>query len=289
MSSPSLRVGFLGPRGTFSEQALLESAGEQPVALVPLESIHATVLAVQEGGVPRAVVPIENSTEGPVTVTLDALVAEAPDVVIVGEVVVPVSYCLVARRDRPLEEFARVLAHPQAAAQCAAFLRRALPRAVVNPGSSNAQAVQAVAQGDDDDVVALGPRVAADLYGGVILREGVQDEADNVTRFVWLARRDGLGDTRSPSHEGTTHKTALVFWGPGDTGPGWLVSCLDEFARRGLNLTRIESRPRRRGLGHYLFFADIEGAADDPPLAAAIAGVRSHCEEVRLLGSYPVG
>jgi prephenate dehydratase len=152
-----------------------------------------------------------------------------------------------------------------------------------------------VAEGDRTQA-ALGTRLAADIYGGAVLREGVQDRDDNVTRFVWLAlvernRADGAQGARacdSPplQHGGSGWKTSVVFWGPGADSAGWLVRCLDEFARRAINLTKIESRPRREALGHYMFFVDLEGSAEDPTVAAALAGLHAVCEQVRVLGSY---
>jgi prephenate dehydratase len=132
---------------------------------------------------------------------------------------------------------------------------------------------------------ALGPRSAAALYGCRVLREGVDDESDNATRFVWLAR---AGATPvAPDDAAAAWKTSVVFAGAGDQAPGWLVRCLSEFAFRGVNLTRIESRPRKARLGHYLFHVDMDGRADDPRIADAIVALGRHCEEVRLLGSYP--
>ena len=119
-----------------------------------------------------------------------------------------------------------------------------------------------------------------------MLAEGIEDDAENATRFAWIAR--GGGSPPITPAAGAILKTALVFWGGGDVAPGWLVDCLTEFSSRAINLTRIESRPRRVGLGHYMFFCDLEGAASNPAVAGAIAGLRGHCEAVRVLGSFPV-
>ena len=139
---------------------------------------------------------------------------------------------------------------------------------------------------------ALGTRLAADIYGGTVVREDVQDRDDNETRFVWLARSGETPPTppplRRPRDGGGGWKTSLVFWGAGAERPGWLVRCLDEFARRAINLTKIESRPRRERLGHYMFFVDIDGDAEsEQRVSDAITGVRELCEEARVLGSYP--
>jgi prephenate dehydratase len=153
--------------------------------------------------------------------------------------------------------------------------------------------VRAVAEGEvlagASPHAAIGTRHAAELYGAIVLAEGIEDDAENATRFAWIARRDAAtpdATASSPGGAGPT-KTALVFWGAGDRAPGWLVACLSEFASREINLTRIESRPRRIGLGHYMFFCDLVGHLEDPAVADAVAGVRAHCEELRVLGSFP--
>jgi prephenate dehydratase len=156
-------------------------------------------------------------------------------------------------------------------------------------GSSTADAVRSVAA-HDGAWAALGNRVAAERYGCRVLCDGVGDLSDNETRFVWLgrigARRGGPAVPGAPAPAGPW-KTAIVFWGVGSEAPGWLVACLSEFAGRGVNLTRIESRPRRQGLGRYMFFADLEGRDDEPHVAAGIDGVRAHVEALRVLGSFP--
>src|SRR5213078_4514468 len=175
----------------------------------------------------------------------------------------------------------------QANAQCARFIRTRLRQARVLAGSSTADAVRMVAE-HDGRWAALGNRLAAERYHCKILRSGVEDLPGNETRFVWLARRGGApgsgGDEERPLGP---WKTAIVFWGIGAEAPGWLVRCLSEFSRRDVNLTRIESRPRKQGLGRYMFFADLEGGENQPSIAAALAALRSHVEELRILGSFP--
>jgi prephenate dehydratase len=279
-----VRVGYFGPEGTFTHEAVLASAGGPELELVPLATIHDTVMAVHEGTVQRALVPIENSVEGAVNATLDALAIETEDVAIVGEVVYPISQCLIARSALELSEIEVVASHPQATGQCARFLRTRLPDARVTAASSTAEAVRIVA-GHDGPWAALGNRLAAELYGCEVLLSGVQDEPENETRFVWLGH---AGEAAASGPDGAAWKTAIVFWGPGAEAPGWLVACLSELASREVNLTRIESRPRKRGLGRYMFFADLEGAATDAHVAAALEGVRGHVEVLRVLGSFPL-
>ncbi len=345
------RVGFLGPAGTFSEEALLASARADAVEPVAFATIYDTVLAVRRGDVRWAVAPIENSLDGSVTVTLDLLaetgtdqgdtrsaeaggrsplasipvsasipesasaegachpasVDEHGDLEIVGEVLLAVRHSLIAAEMVALSEIDTVISHPQVPGQCTRVLRGELAHARVLPASSTAEAVRLVAAERRRGYAALGTRLAAEIYGATVVREGVQDRDDNVTRFVWLARTEsppggaaggGIGrpplrvKIESPPEIGsppTRWKTSVVFWGAGADSPGWLVRCLDEFARRGINLTKIESRPRRGSLGHYMFFADLQGSAGEPRVAQALEGLRAVCEEVRVLGSYPAG
>lgn len=278
-----MRLGYLGPPGTFSEEALLASPLAAGAELAPYASIHETIMAVEEGAVDRALVPIENALEGGVTATLDALAGDAREVAIVGEAVLAIRNCLVARDELSLGDVAVVVSHPQPLAQCARFLRTELPQADVRPATSTAEAVRVVAAADEP-WAALGPRSAAERYGCRVLREGVDDDPDNATRFVWLGRS---GTEPVGGEEGTAWKTSVVFAGAGDAQPGWLVRCLSEFAFRGVNLTKIESRPLRGRLGHYLFHVDMEGRADETTVADAVAALHAHCDEVRMLGSYP--
>ena len=271
-----MRVGYLGPEGTFTEQAAQQVQGE----LVPFATVHDVVEAVAEGAVERGVVPIENSLEGAVNATLDALAVDFPAVAIVGESVLAVHQALIAREPMELGDVVAVASHPQGLAQCARFLREQLPDARLVAATSTAEAVRS-AVAASEAVAAIAPARAADLHGGVVLRERVEDDPDNATRFVVLARgNEPVGEGAGP------FKTSVLFAGAGDSSPGWLVRCLSEFAFRGVNLTKIESRPRRRQLGHYLFLVDLEGAVHDAPAAEAIEGLRKHCEEVRVLGTY---
>ena len=276
-----MRVAFLGPAGTFTEEALRHSA---PPGLdldeVPYPTVYETVMAVQSGTVDRAVVPIENSLEGSVTATLDALAGEADRVRIAAEVVRPVSHCLIARAGVALDDVRRVISHPQAIAQCAEFLRGPLAHASPGSAPSTADAVRTVAE-SAEPWAALAPRLAAELYGCEILAEGVEDRSDNATRFVWLAP-----DSEAPP--AAPIKTSIVFWGFNDESPGALLGVLAELADRDVNLTKIESRPRRVALGHYMFFADLDGGAEEPAVAEALGALARRVETLRVLGTYPV-
>ena len=294
-----MRIGYLGPEGTFSQEALLASmaatgAGEGFEA-VGLPTIYDTVMAVHDGRVQRAIVPMENSLEGSVDVTLDALAGDASDAMIVGEAILPVSHCLIAAGPLEPEDIATLISHPQVIGQCARFVR-SLPDARVLSASSTADAVRQVVDPKRRGWAALGNRLAAQRYDAQILREGVEDHPDNQTRFVWLAHAREAGACAGAAEVGArlatatgaegSRKTSLVFSGPGAQAPGWLVRCLSEFASREVNLSRIESRPRRQGLGSYMFFVDVEGDRGEVSVAGALEGLELHCDRVRVLGSY---
>jgi prephenate dehydratase len=289
-----MRVAYFGPEGTWTQEALLAATIGRELDPIPYPTIYDTVMAVHFGAVQRALVPIENSLEGSVNATLDALAMETEDVAILGEVVHPIRHCLIARTPLELSEIETVVSHPQATAQCARFIRTRLPGAQVLAGSSTAEAVKTVAE-HDGPWAALGNRMAAERYGCQVLRAGVEDVADNETRFVWLgpvgAPPGGLAGAGGADSAGGPPlgpwKTAVVFWGVGSEAPGWLVHCLSEFATRDVNLTRIESRPRKQGLGRYMFFLDLEGRDIEPHVADALVGLRAHVEVLRVLGSFP--
>ena len=276
----AITVAYLGPAGTYTDEAMRASAHGEILA-EPRSTVFETVMAVQEGQTDRAVVPIENSLEGGVAATLDALAGEADLVRIIAEVVHPIHHCLVAATALPLEAVVRVLSHPQATAQCARYLRQRLPRAERIGATSTAEAVRIVGEADEH-WAALGSRLSAELYGCQVLADGVEDHPGNVTRFVWLAREgDEPPVTKRPA------KTSIVFWGFNDSAPGALVDVLRELSDREINLTKIESRPRSVRLGHYMFFADLEGHEHEPTVAQALTALAERVETLRVLGSYP--
>ena len=275
-----MRIAFLGPAGTFSDDALRRAARGIEVDPLPMATIHDAVLAVESGAADRALVPFENSTEGSVRPTLDALSFDAPSVTIVGELAEEIRTSLIASDPIELGAIETVVSHPQASAQCRRFLRSELPQATVRAAPSTADAVREVAE-SDRRWAALGAAAAAEIYGCVVLREGIEDEAANVTRFVWLAPR-GVG--------GGPWQTTISFSELGADHPGALVEALTEFSSRDVNLTRIESRPLREAeLGRYMFFCDLEGRVDDGPVGEAVEALRGKAENVRVLGSYPLG
>jgi prephenate dehydratase len=282
------RVGYLGPEGTFSEEALLASAAVSAIEPVALATIFDTVEALRAGAVRWAIVPIENSLEGSISLTLDLLADDAGDVKILAEAVLGVSHSLIAAEPIALERIDTVITHPQVPGQCTRLLHGELAHARVLPASSTAEAVRSIVAERHPGRAALGTQLAARIYGATVIRAGVEDREDNETRFVWLARSEDV-EVLPPlrAQAGGEWKTSLVFWGLGAERPGWLVRCLDEFARREINLTKIESRPRRERLGNYMFFADLDARLEDARVAEALAGLEAMCEDVRVLGSYP--
>jgi len=250
-----------------------------------MPTIPDAILAVERGEAERALVPIENSLEGSVRPTLDTLAFDVSSVTIVGEHDYRVRVHLIARPGVQVEDVEAVLSHPQPLAQCARFLRAQLPEIELRSVSSTAAAVRMVSE-SARPWAALGARAAAELYGCELLLEGVEDQDDNVTRFVWIAPQG----TELPTGESEgAWKTSLVFSELGADHPGALVDALSEFSSRCINLSRIESRPLRQGLGRYMFFCDLEGKEDGPAVAEAITELRKKAGSTRILGSYPVG
>jgi prephenate dehydratase len=270
------RYAYLGPEGTFTEAALLAFDGAARDGAVPYPTIRATLEAVRAGQADRAVVPIESSVEGAVTATLDEL-AVGPDLAIVAEVVTDVEFALLAREGTSLAEVKTVGGHPQAQPQCRRWLASRLPDAEWRPVSSNAEAARQVADGQID--AALAGAFAAGYYGLSVLVSDVSDVSDAVTRFV-VVRQPGPVPPRTGAD-----RTSLVAFLREDH-PGALMELLTEFAVRGVNLTRIESRPTGDGLGRYCFSIDCEGHLDDARVGEALMGLRRVCADVRFLGSY---
>jgi prephenate dehydratase len=277
-----MKVAYLGPAGTFSEDAVRVASAGRDVALVATTTVYDAISAVAERTCDLALVPFENSIEGSVRPTLDALAFDVEGVTIAGEHDQPIRHSLIAREPLPLERIERILSHPQVLAQCARFLRRELPQAEALAATSSAEAIRSVSL-TQSPWAAIGAASAAQLYGCAVLRDGVEDESGNVTRFIWIAPASAEVTGSGP------WRTTLVFSELGADRPGALVEALTEFSSRTVNLTRIESRPLRRGLGRYMFFVDLEGRLGDEPVDAAIAGLREKAESVRILGTYPVG
>ena len=268
------RYAFLGPAGTFSEEALYSLRIDD---LEPVEcmSIGEVFEAVERGRADAGVVPIENSIEGSVPATLDALAFDT-QLEIQQELVLDVHFCAVAAPCTTLADVTSVIAHPQASGQCRRWLERHLSGRPVIAANSNAEAVRtAVAT---PGTLAIGPALAAELYEAEILEDGIEDYAGNQTRFVLIGR--GLRDRTGRD------KTSLALFMKKDK-PGALLMILSEFAYGELNLTKIQSRPTKRQLGDYMFFVDLEGHVDDSNVKTALDCLRLKLREVKVLGSYP--
>lgn len=264
-------VAYMGPSGTFSHIAARTAFG-QNASYLELASIADVVDAVARGSAGYGLAPIENSTEGGVTATLDALLDA--DVMIHGELVIDVDLCLLGQ-ERDLARIACVLSHPQPLGQCRLWLLRHLPGAELVATASTAVAAQKARA--DRSLAAVGSRLLGELYDLPILRESIHDRPENATRFVVLSKTDA-----PPSGK---DRTSLVFSTAHERGA--LRRVLEIFDDQGLNLTRIESRPRNGRRWEYVFFTDIEGHRRDEPVAQAIERLRESCSTVKVLGSYP--
>jgi len=273
------RIGFLGPEGTFTEQALLSQPDLAALDLVALPSIPDVLAAVHDGTVDLGFVAVENSIEGAVTVTVDNLAFET-DLLIQREVVMGVQMNLLAPSGVGLADVRRVLSIPVATAQCRSYLRRELPKATSLATSSTAEAAQLVAGVEHDGhTAAIAPSVAAKVYGLDVLATDIEDHPDNATRFVVVSRR---GIPAPTGHD----KTSVVIFQRTDR-PGSLLTILQEFSARSINLTKLESRPTKKGLGHYCFLIDLEGHIGDELVADCLRDLKSKVEDVKFLGSFP--
>ena len=276
-SSPS--VAFLGPAGTFTEQALLSQADLAALRLVALPTIPEVLRAVEAGDVDLGFVPIENAIEGTVNLSQDAL-AFTHQLLIQREVVLDVEQCLMARPGTGVGDVTQVLSIPVATAQCQAFLSERLPGAELRAANSTAEAARLVGTSEAAGVAAIGPEIAAKLYGLDVIARDIADHDGNQTRFVVVAR-DGV--SAPTGHD----KTTIVVYQRANE-PGSLISILQEFAARRINLSKLESRPTKAGgLGDYCFVIDAEGHIADELLADCLRDLHAKQGGVKFLGSYP--
>jgi chorismate mutase/prephenate dehydratase len=266
------RVAYLGPEGTYTHSAAQAHFGAG-TTMLPLASIEDVFHAVQEGSADAGVVPVENSSEGAVNITLDRLMSASPP--ICGEIELRVHHNLMGRM-AALSGVTRVCAHPQALAQCRHWLDEHLPGVVRMPVSSNAAGARLA--GEEEGTAAIAGEVAAGVYGLDLLARNIEDHDHNTTRFLVLGRRR----PRSTGED----KTSILVSGS-RTKAGSLFRLLEPLARHKVNMTRIESRPSRRHKWEYVFFIDLEGHAADKPVAAALSVLRRRSSQYRVLGSYP--
>ncbi len=271
------RIAFLGPEGTFSEQALLTQPDYASMELVPCRSIPEVLHAVTAGETEIGFVPIENAIEGSVNVTIDSLIFDH-ELRMQREIVIPIVMCLLAPAGVAIDDLQRVVSIPVATAQCRGFLADHLPDVEEVAANSTALAARIVAEEADGRSAAIGTSLAGKVFGLEVLAEDIEDHRGNETRFVTVARG---GIPRPTGHD----KTTIVVFQRADR-PGSLLSILQEFAARAINLTRLESRPTKRGLGDYCFIIDLEGHVDDELVADALRDLKSKNEDVLFLGSY---
>ena len=268
-----LKVGYLGPEGTFSQQAVLKHFGRSAHGL-PLASIEEVFQEVENGNADFGVVPVENSGQGTIQVTLDMFLTS--QLKICGEVELRVHQYLLSRSGR-IEDIERIYAHPQAFAQTSAWLRANLPKAEKIPVSSNAEGARRARNAED--AAAIAGESAGHVYGlKKVITRSIEDNADNTTRFLVVGRQI----FPSSGHDRTS---VLVFI---HDKPGALFDVLSPFARHGISMNRIESRPSHQAKWEYAFFIDLAGHVEDTPMKQALAELEAHTASIKVLGSYPV-
>ena len=268
------KYAYLGPVGTFTEAALRTITGGSD-QLTPCSNVTAALDMVRNGVADYALVPIENSVEGVVARTLDELATGEP-LIIVGEVLLPVTFALMVK-DKSVE-IKKIATHPHAEAQCRNYIAKHYPNAEIITTNSTAAAAEALANGQFDAAVAS--EIAAKTYGLTVINENIGDSDSAVTRFVLVSKPGAL-----PAPTGFDRTSLAAFIGIDHAGA--LLEVLTEFAVRGVNLTFIQSRPTGRELGHYHFIIDAEGHINDARVGDALTGLRRICEDIRFLGSYP--
>lgn len=275
----ALTYTFLGPEGTFTETALMQVPGAADASRIPCTNVNTALERVRNGEADAAMVPIENSVEGGVTATLDAI-ATGPELRIIREALVPITFVLVARPGVVVSDIKRISTHGHAWAQCRLWVEENIPNADYVPGSSTAASAMGLLEGDAHyDAAICAPLIAGEQPGLNVLAENIGDNPDAVTRFILVSRPGTL-----PERTGAD-KTTVVVPLPEDH-PGALMEILDQFASRGVNLSRIESRPTGQYLGHYFFSIDADGHASDSRVADALAGLHRISPATRFLGSY---
>lgn len=279
MPAATVTYTFLGPEGTFTEAALMQVPDAADAIRIPSSNVNTALDKVRDGSADAAMVPIENSVEGGVTATLDAI-ATGPELRILREALVPISFVLVARPGVRIGDIRRISTHGHAWAQCRLWVDAHIPGVEYIPGSSTAAAAMGLLEdGAHYDAAICAPIVATEQPGLAVLAENIGDNPGAVTRFVLVGRPGAL-----PGRTGSD-KTTVVVPLPKDR-PGALMEILDQFATRGVNLSRIESRPTGQYLGHYFFSIDADGHAADARVADALAGLHRISPATRFLGSY---
>ena len=274
------RVAFLGPPGTFTEEAMLTQPDLAAAELVPMRSMPDVLEATERGAVDLGFVALENSIDGTVNESLDGLVFEN-SLLIQREVVIGVHLNLLVPPGLALSDVKRVVSFPKAIAQCRGFLARELPDVEEVAATSTAEAVRLVGESREAGTAAVGTALAARLYGLDVAVADIEDHPENSTRFVLVAPA-AVGIPAATGHD----KTSIVCFQHADR-PGSLHAILGQFSARNINLTKLESRPTKRRLGHYCFIIDLEGHVDDEVIADCLRDLHAQLADVKFLGSYP--
>jgi len=275
----SIKIAFLGPSGTFTEEALDKYIGLNnlggSVKKAPYSNIGEVIKSVDRGEVSEGIVPIENSLEGSVNITLDFLTFES-EARIIREITVPIKHSLIGKKNTSVEKIKKIISHPHATAQCKNYISTYLKNASIIAANSTAEAIKILKE-EDSNIAAIGTKTAAKIYGLVIASD-IEDNKDNKTRFVFIGNRI---QPRTGSD-----KTSIVCFLKQDR-PGSLYNILKEFADRNINLTRLESRPAKKNLGDYVFLIDLDGHLHDKDIYDAIDVLRKKVYLIKILGSYP--
>lgn len=272
------KISYLGPEGTFTQEALLKYAGSlNGITLIPLPTIVDVIKSIDRGEADEGVVPIENSLEGSVHITQDILTFES-EAKIIRELTLPIKHNLIAKKGVKISQIRKVISHPHATAQCRMFLSANLPEVEIIAANSTAEAIKKLT-GLDPDTAAIGTKIAAGLYDLEIISDDIEDSKVNKTRFIFVGNY-------IPPKSGFD-KTSIVCFLKKDK-PGSLFNILKEFADRNINLTKIESRPARKDIGEYVFMIDMEGHIHNKVVYDAIESLRRNVYMIKILGSYPV-
>jgi prephenate dehydratase len=278
MENIKKKIAYLGPEGTFSEEALIKYIDKDSnIEMIPIATISEVIKSVDRGKVELGLIPIENSIEGAVNITQDILMFES-EAKIIGEIIIPIEHYLIGKKGTKIKEIKKIISIPHATAQCRFFLTSNFGDIEIIAANSTAEAVKKLVN-MENNIAAIGPKIAAELYNLEILAGDIEDNKENKTRFVIL----GNFITFKTGND----KTSIVCFLKKDK-PGSLYNILKEFADRNINLTRLESRPAKKNLGDYVFMIDMEGHIHDKNIYEAIESLRNKVYLVKILGSYPV-
>ena len=275
-----VKIAYLGPQGTFTEEALNKyissTKSEDEIEKIPCATMQEVIKSVDRGEAAEGIVPIENSLEGSVNITLDFLTFES-EAKIIREITIPVRHSLIGKEKIPTSKIKKIISHPHATAQCKNYISSHLKDAVIIAANSTAEAIKML-QEADNGIAAIGTETAAKLYGLEIIEKDIEDNKDNKTRFIFL------GNSIQPKTG--KDRTSIVCFLKEDR-PGSLFNILKEFAERNINLTRLESRPAKKDLGDYVFLIDLDGHLHDREIFEALEVLRKTVYLVKILGSYP--